>query len=121
LRQELAATGASDIHVSTILPMAIDTPFFEHAANYTGHEALPIPPVYDTDDVVRTILNLVDDPKGEVIVGGAGKVMSAMHNVAAGLTEKIMRAETHVLQMDKSPPAPPTSGSIHEPKAESRA
>ena len=47
IRQELAENDEPGTHVCTVLPMAMETPFFEHAANYTGHEATPIPPVYD--------------------------------------------------------------------------
>ena len=43
------------IHVCTVLPTTFDTPFFEHAAQYTGHEASPIPPTYDPKEVVDTI------------------------------------------------------------------
>ncbi len=120
LRQEMSVSNASEIHVCTVLPMAIDTPFFEHAANYSGHEAQPLPPVYATDDVVQTLLRLVDKPEGEVIVGRAGKAMAAMHAVAAGATEKLMGAEAHLVQMGNSPPAPPTAGSLHAPSGEAR-
>jgi NAD(P)-dependent dehydrogenase (short-subunit alcohol dehydrogenase family) len=33
LRQELALSGAKDIHVCTVMPATIDTPFFQHAAS----------------------------------------------------------------------------------------
>jgi short-subunit dehydrogenase len=120
LRQELSVSGAKDIHVCTVLPMAIDTPFFENAANYTGHEAKPIPPVYDIEEVIQTLLRLADEPEGEVIVGRTGKAMAAVHAVAAGVTEKVMGAETHLVQMGSSPPAPPTAGSLHEPSGGNR-
>ena len=47
LRQELEQNGDKDIRVCTVMPTSFDTPFFEHAATYTGHRAEPIPPVYD--------------------------------------------------------------------------
>ena len=39
LRQELFLDKAKGIHLSTVMPAAIDTPFFLHAANYTGRAA----------------------------------------------------------------------------------
>ena len=86
--------------------MAMETPFFEHAANYTGHEAVPIPPVYDPQDAVEAILRLVDEPEAEVTVGGAGKVAAAFHAVAAGVTEKLMGAEVQQVQMEQHLPRP---------------
>ncbi len=44
LRQELFLDKAKDIHVSTIMPAAIDTPFFLHGASYTGRAAKAMPP-----------------------------------------------------------------------------
>jgi short-subunit dehydrogenase len=121
IRQELAENDESNIHVCTVLPMAMETPFFEHAANYTGHEAQPIPPVYDPQDAVKTILRLAEEPEAEVIVGGAGKVMAAFHAVAAGVTEKLMGAEVQKVQMDAPPPAPATTGNLFTPSAETSA
>lgn len=43
LRQELKSDRG--IHVCTVLPGSIDTPIFRHAANYTGREIRPVPPV----------------------------------------------------------------------------
>ncbi|HEV7770731.1 MAG TPA: SDR family NAD(P)-dependent oxidoreductase [Solirubrobacterales bacterium] len=39
LRGELV--GEEDIHVTTMAPQAIDTPIFDHAANYSGHRGQP--------------------------------------------------------------------------------
>ena len=76
LRQELLEEKIDTIHVCTVLPTTFDTPFFEHAAQYTGHEASPIPPTYDPKEVVDTIFELASDPKDEVTVGTAAKVMN---------------------------------------------
>lgn len=117
LRQELAENDAPNIHVCTVLPMAMETPFFAHAANYTGHEATPIPPVYDPQVAVDAILRLAEEPEAEVVAGGAGKVVAALHAVAAGVTEKFMGAETQQVQMAAAPPAPPTTGNLYTPSA----
>jgi len=63
LRQEIAQSGANDIHVCTLMPAAHDTPFFDHAANYTGHEIQAPKPLHDPRDVVETIVRLAQDPK----------------------------------------------------------
>src|SRR5918994_2114334 len=47
LRMELR--DAPDIHVCTVLPAAIDTPLFQHGANFTGRAARPMPPVYSAE------------------------------------------------------------------------
>lgn len=117
LRQELSLSESdtSDIHICTVIPMALDTPFFDHAANYTGRAAVPIPPVYDPAEAVRAIVRLADEPEDEVIVGKGGKPVTTAHAVMPGLVETQMAKMTQKAQMEAPPPAPPTPGTIHAP------
>src|SRR5215216_871673 len=66
LRQELRLDGAKGVKVCTVMPPTIDTPFFDHTANYTGRKAKAMPPVYSAERVARTIVNLVRLPRREV-------------------------------------------------------
>ncbi len=115
LRQELDAAKLKEIHVCTVLPTSMDTPFFEHAANYTGHQAVPIPPVYDPQEVIDAIFSLASKPQDEVSVGKAGTLSTFAHNLTPGLTEKAMGKQTHLAQMEKADPAPDTDGGLLEP------
>jgi NAD(P)-dependent dehydrogenase (short-subunit alcohol dehydrogenase family) len=115
LRQELLEDKIDTIHVCTVMPTTFDTPFFEHAAQYTGHEASPIPPTYDPKEVVDTIFDLATDPKDEVSVGSAAKVANFAHHLFPGLVEKMMARQTRKAEFDKAKPAEDSSGSLHEP------
>lgn len=113
LRQELAELKVDKtIRVCSVLPMAMDTPFFEHSANYTGKKSVPIPPLSDADDVVKVLVDLVFDPKPEVTVGKGSGVFSFSDAVAPGLTEDLMAKNAHQAQIEKAPPAPPTKGNL---------
>ena len=92
LRQELV--DMPDIRVCTVLPCSIDTPIFQHAANYTGRAIKPIPPVYSAEDVARAMIDLVHDPKREVIVGRSGEMLKLAQIGAPGLTERYMARMT---------------------------
>jgi len=118
LRQELSEAKLDDVHVCTVMPMAMDTPWFDHASNYSGHEAQPIPPVYDPKEVIDAYVRLATKPEDEVIVGGAGKFMSALHSIFPGLVEGMMQKEVEVVEMEKSPPAEKSSNSLYEPTEE---
>jgi short-subunit dehydrogenase len=118
LRQELKEREMNHVHVCTVMPTSMDTPFFEHEANYTGHEASPIPPVYDPEKVIDAILKLATDPEDEVVVGASGKLMVFMHRLMPGATEAMMSSQTQKAQMEKAPPAEDTSGSVHQPEPE---
>jgi len=115
LRQELRQNDVKDIHICTVMPMAMDTPFFDHAANYSGHEAAPVPPLYDPDKVVDVIVRLLESPEDEVIVGMAGKITAALHSMFPSLAENMLGRQTHKSQMEESPPARSTRGAVHEP------
>src|SRR5690606_12452240 len=99
LRQELTEAGLKEIHICTVLPMAMDTPWFDHAANYTGHEPQPIPPIYDPQEVIDTYVRLASKPADETIVGGAGRFFSALHSIMPGLVESMIGKQTHLVQM----------------------
>lgn len=115
IREELKQDDIDAIRVCTVMPTSFDTPFFEHAAQYTGHEASPIPPTYDPKEVVDTIVRLASDPEDEVTVGTAAKVFNFAHHLFPGVVEAIMARETRKAEFDKAATDRKTSGSIHEP------
>lgn len=115
LRQELEVNKIEGIRVCTVMPTSMDTPFFEHAADYTGHKVVPVPPVYEPEQVVNTLVSLVNDPRDEIAVGGAGGTgFVLMHQMFPGLVEHMMAKLTHH-EFEKAPPAPDTTGSVQEP------
>jgi short-subunit dehydrogenase len=115
LRQELVANGERNIHVCTVSPTSMDTPFFQHAANHTGRRVKPIPPVYDPQLVVDAIYNVALNPQGEVVVGGRAKVASAVAQVTPRMLERQMARRTHKATIEKSEPAPDTEGNLFAP------
>jgi len=115
IRQELRAKDARDIHVCTVMPMSMDTPFFDHAASYTGHQVVPIPPLYDEQKVVDAIVKLAGKPQDEVIIGGAGKLMKAAHGLAPKVAERLMGKHTHKAMIEKAPRARNKAGNLRRP------
>jgi NAD(P)-dependent dehydrogenase (short-subunit alcohol dehydrogenase family) len=117
LRQELVLDGAKDIYVCTVMPASIDTPFFQHAANYTGRAAKALNPVYDAEKVARTMVRCARRPKREVVVGSAGRMLALQHTLSLGLYE---RMAARLIDRDhfQDRPAPPTAGSLFEPMQE---
>ena len=58
IRSELRLDGITGIKVCTVMPATIDTPFFQHAANYTGRQVVAMPPVYGPQRVACAIVKL---------------------------------------------------------------
>lgn len=118
LRQELWLYGEKDIHVCTVMPACIDTPFFAHAGNHTGRAIKAMSPVYPAKKVAKAIVNLVEKPQREVFVGAPGLIMSIQHAIAPGITEKQEALMTDRLHFYSHKSAPKTSGSILAPRSE---
>jgi NAD(P)-dependent dehydrogenase (short-subunit alcohol dehydrogenase family) len=115
LRQELEQRRIESVHVCTVLPTAHDTPFFDHAANYTGREVTPPKPLHDPEDVVRTIVRLASNPKDEAIVGGDGVAKILMKRLAPRVSRRLSARMMHKTQIEDAPPAPDSPGAVRAP------
>ena len=102
LRMELEEEGAP-ISVSLVKPGSIDTPFFEKARLYIGVEPQPVPPVYAPEVAAAAILECVEKPVRDVIVGGMGKVIAMAQTVSPRLTDKYMERTTTASQLTNQP------------------
>jgi short-subunit dehydrogenase len=115
LRQELSHEGNKSIRVCTVMPMAHSTDFFEHAGNYTGRQAEPIPPTYDPQVTIDALVRLVVEPQDEVITGWQGSVFDWLHRLMPKTVEGVMTKNTADSQLTNAQPGPVTSGSVHTP------
>jgi short-subunit dehydrogenase len=117
INQELRASGAKNIHVVTINPYATDTPWFEHAANYSGHKPRQIlldPP----EKVIQAIVAATVAPRPEINVGYKANMAAAAVRISRRLTHTVTGAVLQKVTIEDSPPAPMTSGSLYEPMRE---
>ncbi len=115
LRQELVEEP--DIHVCTVMPGPIDTPLWQHAANYTGRAIRPLDPLYPPEQVAAAIVALAEKPKNDVFVGNVGRVAALQHAVAPAMTERMM---AHMVDrnMFENRPARETPGAVLSPMPE---
>jgi len=89
LRQELRGTG---IHACLVVPATVDTPLFQHAANYTGREIVAMRPIYSAKRVARAIVSLCERPRREAVVGSAPRLMALFDHVLPWLFERVQRS-----------------------------
>ncbi|GAA1551665.1 SDR family oxidoreductase [Actinomadura kijaniata] len=117
LRQQLRLEGHKGVHVCTVQPATIDTPFFQHAANYTGRQVVAMPPVYSPERVADTIVRLVRDPEPEVTVGPSARAVRALTRMNAQAVEKVMARQVDKAHLSRQDPAPAMSGNLYTPSA----
>ncbi len=112
LRQELRDAG--DIHVCTLLPASIDTPLFQHAANFTGRGVKPLNPLNPPEKVADAIVGLAERPRREIPVGRGARLLSLQRALAPALAERAFAAQVERDHF-RDEPAAPTAGNLLEP------
>src|SRR5215212_7652838 len=110
LRDEVRGDG---IDVCTVLPASIDTPLFQHGANFTGRAAKPLRPIIHPSRVAAAIVRCAKRPRREVVVGLSGRQMIITHKLAPALMERVM---TRNIEREhfRSEPLAATPGNVHE-------
>ncbi len=114
LREELRLSGQQHIAIATVLPWAADTPFFEHAANYSGH-APRMAWMDDPDKVADIIVRATVYPREEVPAGWKARGAYWSHRIAPDITERLSANIAHTEQFEKAGPAPNGSNAVHQP------
>jgi short-subunit dehydrogenase len=105
------------IKICDIFPAYIDTPGFQHGANYVGKVLKPVPPVFPAKRVAKTMVKLAKRPKNYSYVGETAKVYKKMNQVAPSLTRSANSAMMENY-FKRAKDAPITSGAVLNPVAE---
>lgn len=112
LRQELRSEAG--IKVCTVLPATIDTPIYQHAANYTGHRVHPLPPVVSPHRVARAIVGLTARPRPTVVVGQLQRTFIPVHALLPRIYNWCINPVMDALAL-RSATAPASNGTVFAP------
>jgi short-subunit dehydrogenase len=115
LRQELRVSGADRIQVASVLPWAVDTPFWDNAANYSGHAPRMIM-MDDAQPVADALAAAAIRPGKEIAVGWKAEAATLGGQLWPGLSQRIAGNVVQSVQMEGAPPAPPTAGALFAPQ-----
>lgn len=113
INQELRLHDKKKIKVVTVEPWATDTPWFAHAANYSGGTPQMIA-IDGPEKVVNAIIWSSLHRRKELPVGGKGKLAHRMHQLFPRTVERLTANVAHRRQMKLAPPAPDTEGSLYK-------
>lgn len=117
INQEMRLARISAIKVANVLPWAVDTPFWQHAGNYTGRLS-EVATMEGPEGVVDAIIWVSLHPVQEYAVGwkAEGAVLGAQFwpSLARNLAGELVQRS----QMEEAPPGPVTAGSVHQPVPE---
>ncbi len=113
LRQELRLSGEDRrIRISTILPWALDTPFWNRAGNRTGH-SLRMAAMSSPRPVVDAIVRSCTHPRPWRPVGAKARLALSAARVAPDVVDRLS-ARIAGIEARLGAPTPHTPGAIHE-------
>lgn len=113
LRMELMEDKAP-VSVTLIKPAGINTPYPQHAKNYTDRELTLPAPVYAPEEVANAILHAAAHPERDMFVGGASKMFSSMNKYAPGVVDWVNEKMMTDQQL-RDEPAHHRDGALHQP------
>ncbi len=83
----------SRVHVCTVFPPAVNTPFFSHAPSHMGFPSRPVPPVYQPEVVAAALYLAATGRRREMVVSftvlAFSLISRASPSLAAWLTERL--------------------------------
>jgi short-subunit dehydrogenase len=114
LNQELRLAHHDNIKVVTNEPWAVDSPWWGHAANYSG--GTPRMAAMDgPEKVVNAIIWSSLHRRKEVQVGWKAKFSYVFHHMMPHFSERFTANVAHKYQVKNAPPAPNTDGNLFKP------
>jgi NAD(P)-dependent dehydrogenase (short-subunit alcohol dehydrogenase family) len=114
MRMELQHEGAP-ISVTNIMPASINTPFFDKARTKLGVKPMGVPPIYQPDIVVDAILYAAQHPVRDIVVGGAGKIISTTQRLSPRLMDAMLSRTAFEGQRTEQPKGADAPNSLFEP------
>ncbi|TDK24619.1 SDR family NAD(P)-dependent oxidoreductase [Arthrobacter crusticola] len=105
---------APRISICAVLPATIDTPIYQHAANYTGRTVRPLPPVVAPERVARAIVRTVRRPRPVRVVGRLQGAAIPLSGFLPGLYARCIHLLMNILALRRGS-ASPAAGTVFAP------
>jgi short-subunit dehydrogenase len=113
LRVEVEEVDRAPVAVTLIQPTAVDTPFPQHARNFTHREPMLPKPRVEPKDVAEAILAAAETPTRAKAVGAMSLVNTTVAKLVPGLGDKMAARQADRMHYDEPPRHP--GGALHRP------
>jgi short-subunit dehydrogenase len=101
----------SRVHVCTVFPPAVNTPFFSHAPSHMGFPSRPVPPVYQPEIVAQALYLAATGRRREMTISSIVAVFALVSRVSPSLAAFL----TEQLQFEKMLSRDPAANACEEP------
>jgi short-subunit dehydrogenase len=106
-----------NIHLTMVHLPAVNTPQFDWAENNTGHQARPVPPVYQPEVAARAIVFGAYAKRREIWVGIPTIVAILANRIAPGFADRYLAKTGYSGQMTSQVKSPDAPSNLYEPVA----
>lgn len=103
-----------NIHLTMVHLPAVNTPQFQWAKNKTGHQARPVPPVYEPEVAARAIAFAAYAKRREVWVGMPTIVAILANRIAPGFADRYLAKNGYSGQMTSELKGPEAPSNLYE-------
>lgn len=112
---QLEARQTPGVNVSLISPGSVDTPAYSQAANYTGWQGRPPPPVDKPEKVARAIVNAVGHGRRDRSVGIANEIVVFGFRALPAVYDLLVTPLVKLAALSRTP-VEPGPGSVLDPQ-----
>lgn len=102
------------VHVSLVLPGAIDTPIYHQAATYAGSRGSAPPPVVSAEKVADAVVRCLDRPRRMVHVGPINRLGVAGFRLAPAIYDRVAPLLVDAVVL-RGPAAAADAGNVFDP------
>ncbi|MDB5348905.1 MAG: putative oxidoreductase [Planctomycetota bacterium] len=118
LRVEIEEVDNAPVSITLIQPTAVDTPFPEHARNFTDKEPKLPSPTIEPQQVADVILHAAEHPTRDKTVGAMSFVNVMMSKLVPGMADKMAAKQANRQYYDE--PARNPEGALYRPSEETQ-
>ncbi len=106
LRVEIQHVDQSPVSITLIQPTAVNTPYPQHARNYTDQEPKLPSPMIEAQQVADAILKAAVEPTHHIKVGAMSKINTTIANLIPGLGDRMSAKQVDRQHYDERPRNP---------------
>jgi short-subunit dehydrogenase len=116
LRQELL--GDRRVRIKVVLPATIDTRIYQRAANYTGRDVHPVPPVVAPGRVARAVVRAARGRGRDVVtVGRMQRAAAVVARIAPATYDRLIRVAMDLFALRGRRNVDATDGAVFAPES----
>ncbi len=106
----------SGVEVTRILPVSVNTPFYDSAPSWLSKRPAAIPPVYHPSAVAKAIVFAAENPRRHIFVGAAAAQLAMLQWLSPALTDRLLTVADQIFVRQERDQADRGESNLYEPR-----